>query len=248
MINYMRADLYRVNRRVPRLVWLLICFGIAAVTLLISLNHVVWNSVNYTASVTSMLELMSLILGFFEMIYIFSDDFKAKSMQVAIGGGVTRLQVVLTKFFEVVLLVFVDMLILFVCSLLFGAVSEIHFLGEQIWELFAILISEVLKIAMYVSLTMIVLFYFQSAGVSVVLYAFAALDPISLLLQVLQTKYTLITDLHLISYTYTSVSGLFQTQLVFGKLSISSLLLMLVYIGAATAVTVVLFNKRELEF
>ena len=248
MINYMRADLYRINRRIPRIIWILICFGIAAVILFLNLKDVVWNSVNYTASVCSGFSITGVILGFFEMIYIFSDDFKAKSMQVAIGGGTNRFQVVLTKFFEVVILVFFDMLILFACFLIFGAASEIQLLREQIWEMFVIMISEVLQVSVFTSFTMIILFYFQSAGVSVLSYLLVAADPINLLLQVLEANFTVLMNLHLTTYTYSAASGMLRTQLVFGKLSISALVLIIIYIVVGIAATVFLFNKRELEF
>ncbi|MGL4284045.1 MAG: hypothetical protein ACRCSI_10700, partial [Eubacterium aggregans] len=54
---------------------------------------------------------LTVMIGLVELLSVFSDDFKAKTMQVAIGLGIFRWCIVLCKLIEVMVLVLADLLI-----------------------------------------------------------------------------------------------------------------------------------------
>ena len=59
---------------------------------------------------------MAMFLGLFDILAVFSEDFKAKTMQVAIGRGVSRTQVVLTKLLDVAMVLLTDLVLFFVLT------------------------------------------------------------------------------------------------------------------------------------
>ncbi|WP_432627391.1 hypothetical protein [Brotaphodocola sp.] len=247
MINYIRADLYRLNRRLPRLFWLFILLVSSMIFLVWKSQHDVWNSVNYTAAVASVIELVGILAGFFETNFAFSEDFKAKTMQMAIGSGISRRQVVMTKIAGLGTVMFLDLMVLYLCSLVFGLVTGIQILPEQIGEMSIVLLCTWMNVLFYASVISIVLFYFQSGGVWMMLYWIVMIDPVNVIIEQFSDN-DIVAFLHLKSFTYTTILGKFQTQLVFGKFNFPSFLGIAIYFVLVWGITVFLFKKRELEF
>lgn len=247
MLNYIRADLYRIRLSIPRALVLILTLIVVTAGLVWRQSNVVWNSVNFVAAAATIQMISSSILGFFEINFVYTQDFKAKTMQTAIGRGLSRQQVVLAKFLECDLLVLADLIVLLVTCLIFSAATGITLLPEQMSTLVLCVFSQWLSTAICIHVTSIFLFYLQNAGAFSILYLLILLDPPAIILS-LTRDVPILASLHLESVTYTNVVNTFTSQLALRHCNVPMLLGTIFYLVLSYLITCVLFKKRELEF
>ena len=249
MIGYLSCDLHRLLRRFPR--WLMVLLGLgglalAAVIFGQSGLYGAWSSFAYVAAIKAMIKPLSLIIGVIELFFVFGDDLKAKTMQAAIGTGLSRTGLVIGKFLEIVVLTLLDVLVYAVFLLAFGALFQAGLLLVQLRELVVYCFVEWLKTIGYMSLTMILLFYKRSLGLALGLY-------IALYAKVLHTlarwllSVKAIDNLHLGRYTLTASVDTLQTYLIGGLSGVGPLLIVLAYCALGCLIALLVFQKRELE-
>lgn len=248
MIGYLRCDLHRILRRFPRYLMLLLGLGgLALCTVIFGQSGLygAWSSFAYVAAIKAMIKPLSLIIGIVELFFVFGDDLKAKTMQAAIGAGLSRADLVFGKYFEIVLLSLLDVLLYVVFLLAFGGVFQAGLLPVQLRELSVYALVEWLRVIGYMSLTMILLFFKSSLGLGLILY-------IALYAKVLHTVARLllsikaIDGLHLSRYTLTASIDTLQTYLIGGLSSVGPLLIVLGYGLLGCLIALLLFRKREL--
>lgn len=246
MLNYIRADLKRIFTRVPRLVVLFLCYaGLAAIILV--LHNEQWNSVVFTSGVEQYIKFLTAGLGLLELISVYSDDFRAKTMQVAIGIGIPRRNVVICKITEVGILVLADLLLFGAIMFTMGGILKSDINADQTMELIAYLVKTWISILSYMSLSMILLFFTQSSGPGTLLYVGLSIGLLKGLFELL-AGIDAIQFLHLNTYTLSALLNTFGTRLLVGIFHVPSFFGILVYFAAGNLLTIFLFQKRELEF
>ena len=110
MKQYFLADYRRAMTCRPHLVEIVL-MAVAVILMAVWGRFTVdgnWNAVSYLSAISFPLSFMAMFLGLFDILAVFSEDFKAKTMQVAIGRGVSRTQVVLTKLLDVAMVLLTD--------------------------------------------------------------------------------------------------------------------------------------------
>ena len=128
--------------------------------------------------------LMPFLIGIPIYSTVFTDDFKSRTMQTAIGRGISRRRLILARFYEVLALL-VESLLIFsvigiVIALAFGAsMSGIGVMIGKMW------FSSVLLVA-NVAIAMLVLYMTQNPTGGLVLYILLAADAFRLLLLLLE--------------------------------------------------------------
>lgn len=248
MLNYIHADLNRIFRRTPRLVFVILVY---AITLGVEMYQAVsrsYNSVNLLASVPTAFETVALILGIVEIQNVLADDFRAKTMQITIGLGVSRPKVVLTKLIDFMVLLLTDMLVLAVLFILGGLGCGIHLMADQVHLLMVTAIGDVVYMTIAAAITMIPVFYLQSTALAILFFLIISIDPINMILSMLSNK-EIVMNLHLQALPYSAVANTLTTQLSLrNAVPIPQLIGVIVYLVAAYALTVLVFKKRELEF
>ncbi len=248
MKDYILADINRLIRRVPRIVLLVLAYIAAVLFLVYSKNSLVWNSVSFISSFATCFSIIGMAICLIEFLFVYASDFKAKVMQVAIGRGISRPRVVLSKFLEVGIMDIMSLVILCVIAVIFGLATGVHMNGEQAFELAVTFLMTVAEELIYTAVTSIFLFLLQNAGLAALIYLIVGLDPISYLLAFLSPYFKLIVSLHLRDYCYGTVCGLFRANLILGKFNFLAFFIILVYLVAAYLITTVVFRKKELEF
>ena len=246
MLWYMRADLRRISRRIPRLIVLALLY-IALVTVLVSISR---EDVQIAPLMILcehyVVGFLPLVIGTIEMAVILGDDFRAKIMQQAIGMGISRTKIVLTKLIDLACLMLVDIVVFGV--LVFAANGVFH-LGmgvDTVRELLLWLVGAWVKSVAYGSLSLILGFYSQNA-----LFAILALIALSsgiankMLGMALGVK--ALSALHLGRFLLTSEINTFFTRALLGHFDIASLIVILVYIVGGAAAASWLFKNTELE-
>lgn len=259
MRNYMMADLIRIFKRVPRTVLMLICFVLICVSIPGSVSAA--NMLSDAAlgadaaadlvisSIGSTVAFSSGILGLFELIFVFSDDMKAKTTQIAIGVGVSRSKVVLSKFCELLVLLAVDALILVLLILTVGSIAGASFGGASILKLVATIAGEVLlKNAAYASLVFILLFTIRSVTLGVIAFLALSFQVVSGGLFFLTNSIKALESLNLGSYTLSGMLGKVNEILCGAAFDPLPVIGCLAYVGLSLFLTIFLFKKKELEF
>ena len=246
MIGYLCADLKRIAVRIPRWIVLLVLYGILVAILVFSHNEET-TSVVFITMVEQYIRVLTVFLGLVELISIYSDDFKARTMQVAIGIGVSRRAVILCKFLELLLYAFIDLAAFGLIALVVSLIQRIGLHSAQIVEMFTMLFNVWVSIAGYISLSMIVLFFMQATGIGTLLYLALSTGTVSSLLSLL-TGLDAVKRFHLDQYTLTSLLKASGTQLLLGNIHWAAFLGVALYIALGYNRTSALFRRRELEF
>lgn len=248
MLNYIHADLNRIFRRTPRLVFVILVY---AITLGVEMYQAVsrsYNSVNLLASVPTAFETVALILGIVEIQNVLADDFRAKTMQITIGLGVSRPKVVLAKLIDFMVLLLTDMLVLAVLFILGGLGCGIHLMADQVHLLMVTAIGDMVYMTIAAAITMIPVFYLQSTALAILFFLIISIDPVNMILSMLSNK-EIVMNLHLQALPYSAVANTLTTQLSLrNAVPIPQLIGVIVYLVAAYVLTVLVFKKRELEF
>lgn len=131
MLNYIKADLYRISLRVPR--W--IVFGVILLVGLLIFTGQGAKNMTATDAVemyTSMMGMVSMIIAITELVVVFGDDLAAKAMQTAIGRGMSRPKVVLVKWLEMIGLCLVDFLFYAVLLVIVTALHGHFIIGNSL--------------------------------------------------------------------------------------------------------------------
>lgn len=250
MRNYFRADIRRIFSNKSHAFSMILLFAVFFAALSIPNRTQQVTSVSLVASACGLLDWLFTFIGLFEMIAVFSEDFKVKTMQVAIGMGITRMQVILCKLMEVMFLVVLDCIVLTLIVLGIGASFGFAIPAIVLKDLLlTLLIKGVFRLAINTSLTMIVLFVTQSTVLSIFIYVMVGYDIIGVLLQLgSMFGFNWIETLKLSRLTINYCAGLLHSRLVLGQFSVQAFLALCVYFGIGLFCTCKLFGKQELDF
>ena len=248
MIHYILADLKRIIRRIPFLICMLITVATLVIAFVYSYATQDWNAVTFqmTIRVYSNL-LLTHLLGLFVYIAVFSDDCKAKTMQVAIGTGLSRRAVVLSKFADVCIVTFGALIFLVLVCIVAQPVLGVSMVASQYGDVALGFIQAGVHIIGYICITMIPTFLMQSAGFGTLFYLALSTGLVGWLLDLLfKMKY--VQGLHLDQTHFNILVDKVFTRLESGVFDAASFIGVVIYIVCAVLITVLLFRKRELEF
>ena len=250
MLNYIRADVKRILQRSSHLFPMLLAFILFVCTLYFPNRNTQLTAVTLVTSACSALDWLVILVGLFEMIAVFTEDFKVKTMQVAIGLGISRNKVVLCKLLEVAVLLVLDGIVIALLTMGLGAVLGVP-VGFVVLKdlIFTLLIKCLLAQVVSVSLTMIVLFVTQSTILSIFVYVFIAAGTVNMILSVMPLfGMSALEGLNLHRLTLSYLVGSFHTRILLATFELTSFIGILLYLGAGIWATCKLFGKRELDF
>lgn len=204
----------------------------------------------YVAKITSFLGFFPLFAGLVVFMAVYADDFKCRSMQVAIGYGISRQRIVLDKLME-------SMLLLLCAAAIMGAfvTATPIVLGlapdaVQLKILVFTMLTEMLRALGYIALSAVAVFVSQNAVNGIIVYVLLASKTVYIALTVILGQEFLVNTVgdwtkHL--YTaqlYTVRTLLAQDEPVYPVL----LLAVACYVAAPTALSAFAFSRKELEF
>lgn len=250
MRNYILADLKRILRRTPHwAVILLLDVVLGGMVLYTYMTN--WNTVFYLLYGELFLQVMPLVVGLLDLSVVYGDDFKAKTMQVAIGSGLSRTRVILAKLTEMAVILFLDLLEFVVVFLVLGLILGAGIRGDLVLELFQVMLISVLAGTAYTSLTMILIFFRQGVGLGNFLYLVLNTGLITYILSFfldIEAVDRVLGRFHLLNYTLTMLLEAVRSRSMLGTFDFKSFLGIALYIAIGIVLTSALFKKRELEF
>lgn len=252
MVNYILADYKRVISRLPRIAFLVIFEAIFAFVIL---NK--WNKATGNYNSVALLDDSDLffsiwfthILCVVDFVQSFSYDFSAKTIQVALGIGISRLQVILSKLIQTALVIFTDLLVTFGVLCVLCAITGNTLTGHQIMYLVFNGMGCVLISSLSVCLVMPVVFRVQNMVMSMVgCFALILGVPSMIMRWITRIGPVFLARLELDRFTHDSCVDLLVSNAVSGNFQLIPLIGIIVWYAIGIYMTWLLFRKMELDF
>lgn len=251
MKNYIRADYRRALTCRPHIVEMIIAvvliIGVPVWKAVTATGN--WNSVAYADAISFPMFLVSLLLGMCDILAVFSQDFKAKTIQIAIGRGIRRPRVVAVKLIDVALLTFTDLALLTVLTMALSFIIGAPLTGPQLAQHLIDILELWLEWVGYTAIVLPLLFHLQSMLVPILIYLLFTCRAVYGILRM----FTFwgpewMQKLHLESYTLDAFLDGLKTHLIMGRLNVGSLIGVVVYLVLGYVAAVAIFRRQELEF
>ena len=251
MKNYILADCRRVLTTRAHIIEIAV-FGVWITVLAFWKSMTAtgnWNSLTYMDAISLPMSMMAMFLGMFVLIGVFSEDFKAKTMQVAIGRGIRRDQVVAVKLIDVTLVMLIDLAVFLVLTVGLSFVTGAPLAGQQLARHLIDFLVQWLECVGYTALVLTLLFRLQNMLVPILIYIlFSSRAVYSILRALTFWGPEWAQQLHLESLTLDACLDTLRTHLVLGRLNPGALIGIGVYLGLGYLAAVLVFRREELEF
>ena len=245
MRRYIRADLYRILRRIKHWVFIAI-FALIAYISFDPFGSESTGTVNYDVMM-SMVKWMPAVLGFVEILFVFGDDFRGKSAQIAIGIGIDRFKVVLVKLIDMVIVYSIDLAGLTLFSVALCLPTKGRLPLQLFWSLLAAELISILACAAFTALAMIIMFAAQDITLGLIIYLLLATGLLKKLITLLASLGK-ISRFHLDTYTLSNCVSVLRARALLGSFNIVTFLGILIYIAIGIGATYAVYRKKELEF
>lgn len=249
MSNYIGADIRRVLHK-QAFLWVLGIFAALFVGMVFIYFNPAFTADMYVAKISSFLSFFPLVVGLFTFMSVYADDFKCKSMQVAIGYGISRGRIVLGKLLESTILLFGSAAIMGVFVIATPIVLGLAPNAQHLETLLFTILAEMLRALGYTAISTIPVFFSQNAVNGTIIYVLLASKTVYIALSMILGQAFLINLVgDLTKYLYTTQLYTAKTLLMENKPFLSAwMLAMIGYVAIPTAISVISFHKKELEF
>ena len=245
MRYYIKADLLRIAKRIPRYIILVLGLAaFAAIMLTAADGKSVYEIVD---TVTDAMPYVCVLFGIIEFAFVYTDDLKAKTMQIAIGHGISRSQVVMAKWIEHTLMCLLDCVLIVIEILICSAIRGAMFSGEPAADVFLLMLFGVIKVIGATGITMIVVFATMNPVLSIITYICASIGIVNMIFSIILTIGPL-ENLNLDRFLFSTLLETARSRALVGTVSIGHLIGVVIYLAAFYFITVKIFEKRELEF
>ena len=249
MNNYIGADLRRIFRK-QSFLWAFGAFaGCFAILVFIYFNPS-FTAEMYVSKMTSFMSYFPLVVGLLTFLSVYADDFKCRSMQIAIGYGMPRGRIIFAKLLEsaVILLATTACMavLLTAAPLLLGLTPT----SQQMTSLVLTAGAELLRALGYVAISAVAVFLTQNATGGTILYVLLSSKTVYIIATMLLGQdFLLGTVGDLTKYLYTAMIYTCKADLLQGGQPYLCLIFaLLIYVALPTVISVVGFRKKELEF
>lgn len=248
MILYLNADLWRINRRIPRILAFMLYLLVGVIVILVSSGQKSFNFIKLGEAMASTLQILPFFLAMVNFYFIFEDDFPVKTMQAAIGRGMKRWQIILVKWCEMFLLSFVDCIALLAVMCLVGLSKGIGLKGSAVSQVAAQACATWLTIGVMTALVMIVIFQMMQLGLTQLLFLILAIKPLSLFLSYQEMVNEVMAKLQLSRFLIGNNLNAWEMSLEAGRFDLWNFIVILVYWVIGIGASYLVFRKKELDF
>lgn len=252
MVNYILADYKRVVSRIPRLIFLVI-YEVVFVCFVLSK----WSKATGNYNSVALLEhssyffttWMFYLLFVVDFIQSFSYDFSAKTIQVALGIGVTRLQVILSKLIQATLVMFTDFLVTFGVFGILCVVTGTPMAGHQIMSLVHYGMGSILLAILTGTLILPLVFRTQNMVITLVAFFILAMKVFTHLLRFLtRLGPVFLARLQLDRFTHDSCVEQVLANALTGNFQLIPWIGVILWFAIGIYLTWLFFRKMELDF
>ena len=182
-----------------------------------------------------------LIVGLFLFISIYVDDFKCKSMQVAIGYGISRRKIILAKLLESTALLLSMIAIIGVFIILTPIVIGLNINQLQMKSLIFTMFEEMLRVLGYVTISTIPMFFTQNAVNGIIFYVLFSSKTVYIILTMILGQDVIINIFgNLTKYLYTiQLYNIKEAIINNEKFGIALIFTIIIYIAIPTIISII---------
>ena len=249
MTNYLSADLRRILHK-QSFLGSVGAFAVLFAVLVFIYFNPSFTAEMYAAKATSFLSFFPLIIGVFVFMSVYADDFKCRSMQVAIGYGMPRSRIILAKLLESASLLFGTAVIMGILVLCTPVSLGLAPTTQQLMSLALTVAAEMFRALGYLALSTIPVFFSQDAVGGIIAYVLLSSKTVYIVLSMVLGQELLVNTIgDLTQYLYTTQLYMVKADLMGGNPFIFPFVAaLLIYIFLPTVIAVIGFRKKELEF
>ena len=252
MANYILADYKRVISRIPRIVFLVIYEAVFAFIVLSKWSKAAgnYNSVALLGDSDLFFSLwFTLIVCLVDFVHSFSYDFSAKTIQVALGIGISRPQMILSKLIQTTLVILTDMLVTFGVFGILCAVTGCSLAGHQILYVLYNGLGAVVLGSLSVCLVMPLVFRTQNMVMSMVGCFTLLVDiPNMILRWATRLGPVFLARLEMDRYTHGNCVSVIVTNATTGNFQLWPYIGVIAWYAIGIYLTWLFFRKMELDF
>lgn len=249
MNNYIGADLRRIFRK-QSFLWAAGAFAGCFAILMFIYSNPSFTAEMYVSKMTSFMSHFPLVIGLLTFLSVHADDFKCRSMQIAIGYGMPRGHIIFAKLLESAVLLLATTAgmtaLLTAAPLLLGLTPT----SQQMASLVLTAEAELLRALGYGAMSAVAVFLTQNATGGTILYVLLSSKTVYIIATMLLGQDFLRNTVgDLTKYLYTAMLYTCKADLVQGgQPYICLFFALLIYIVLPTVLSIVGFRKKELEF
>ncbi len=248
MLNYMMADIKRIMHK--KSTYFIVIFFMVF--------HVLANHITHTDSdpkemllvMISYTTVVPLFIGLPIFLSVYADDLKTKSMQVAIGFGISRQKVIFVKIFEAAVLTVIAALLAGIGVTAISMAFGVPFTGAQIGSIALSFAWEAIRTVAYMIMTLPLLYLTQSYVAGNCMYIFFATGVPAQMMNILLTSKVVenfVKDGN--DYLLTEALAVQKDALTTGAaIPLYTWVTIGVYLILAILLAIQFFRKKELEF
>ena len=252
MLNYIYADYKRIITRIPRVVFMVI---FNAIFVAVILNG--WRKAagNYTS--VAFLDSASTFFGFFflglialiDFVQTYSFDFRAKTIQVALGIGISRFQVILSKLVQLALVLFTDLLVNLTVLGILSGIMGVFLNFDQMGYLFFNGLGNIALVTCCAGLLMPLIFRTQNMVLGLIGYIILVPGIPSVLVHHLTPLGPeFLQKLQLSRFFYDKAINLTVTNAIQDAFQLWPVLVAIVWFALGIYLSWLAFRKMELDF
>ena len=249
MTDYIGADLRRIFRK-QSFLWAVGAFaGCFAVLVFIYANPG-FTAEMYVSKMTGFMSFFPLVIGLPIFLSVYADDFKCRSMQIAIGYGMPRGRIIFAKLLESAVLLLAAAAFMTVLLIAAPLLLRLAPTAQQTASLVLTAGAELLRALGYGAISAAAVFLTQNAAGGTILYVLLSSKTVYIIAAMLLGQGFLLSTVgDLTKYLYTAMLYTCKSDLVQGGRPYLCLIFaLLIYAVLPTVVSVIGFRKKELEF
>ena len=242
MRNYFKADIKRIfAKRGHRMIVLLLYLAIAALLVLKASDEE-----SYMGTASMVAGTLSIYFGTIIFFAVFSDDTKARTMQVAIGRGLTRKKVIYAKVLEGLFLAVLYYGISGILLSVIPVVMQVSISSSAIISFWTDITTCLFDTMFFFMISMIIIAATLKTNIAEIIFILFVVDIIPGAISVgLAFAETNLGMPSLIPYLYEScVNAMIKNPIA----NLGSILGVIIYLGVTLFLAVHFFQKKELEF
>lgn len=244
MSRYIAADMGRILKKVSH--WILV-----AIILYIISDSSRVSTLETGFDMATMLKAsfkyIPVPCGFLAILYVFGEDFKGKTAQIAIGIGISRVKVVLAKWIETLLLTFIDGLIWISGSVITSALTNGAITPDVIPGILLTGLMSVIATGTYIAFVMILMIPTRGTTLALLIYIFMSTGLIAKALGYL-VIFKPVQKLQIISLLPTNLIDLCRSRMILGSFATVQWLELIAETALFLIITILIYRKQELEF
>lgn len=244
MSRYIAADMSRILRKISHWVMVAIVLYFVADSSTVSTME---TGFDMASMLQSMFKYMCVPCGFFAILYVFLEDFKGKTAQIAIGVGISRVQVVFAKWIETVILSAIDTFIWLFGAILASTFTNGAFTMNTIPKILLTGLMSVIATSVYIAFVMIIMIPTRGTTFALLVFIFMSTGLIAKGMGYL-VLFKPIQKLHIISVLPTNLISVCRSRMILGSFAPLHWLGLIIEIALFLGITILIYRKQELEF